>query len=63
MCRPNGYHHRVNENADRERSGRWQRRERRRLAERQRLKKHGAAIRRVYRDAILKRLKARRKQA
>jgi hypothetical protein len=51
----------VSENTDRERGGRWARRERRLRAERQRLKKHGAAIRRVYRDAVLKRLKARKK--
>jgi len=34
----------VNENTDRERGGRWARRERRRHAERQRLKKHGAPL-------------------
>jgi hypothetical protein len=44
-----------------ERPSRWQRRDRRRLAERNRLKKHGAALKRVYRDAVLKRLKARKK--
>jgi hypothetical protein len=42
-------------------SNRWQRRQRRRQAERERQKKHGATIKRVYRDAILKRLKARKK--
>ena len=58
---PNGYHHPVNESTDRERIGRWARRESRRRAERQRLKKHGATIKRIYRDAVLKRLKERRK--
>jgi hypothetical protein len=51
----------VNEGTDRERIGRWARRESRRRADRQRLKKHGATIKRIYRDAILKRLKDRRK--
>jgi hypothetical protein len=44
------------------RSNRWQRRERRRQTERQRQQKHGAGLRRVYRDAILKRLKTRKKR-
>ena len=51
----------MSENDGRGRSGRWQRRQRRRQAERQRQKKHGATIKRVYRDAILKRLKAGKK--
>jgi hypothetical protein len=42
------------------RSGRWQRRERRQQSERNRLKKHGASLRRVYMDAVLKRMKARK---
>jgi hypothetical protein len=44
------------------RTGRWQRRERRKQTERQRQQKHGATLKRVYRDAILKRLKARKKR-
>jgi hypothetical protein len=52
----------VSEDNGRGRSGRWQRRERREVAERRRIKKHGATIRRVYRDAILKRLKARKRK-
>ncbi len=50
----------MSENSEHGGANRWQRRERRRQAERQRLKKHGAAIKRVYRDALLKRLKARK---
>ena len=41
-------------------SGRWQRRERRRRSERERLQKHGASLRRVYIDAVRKRIKARK---
>jgi hypothetical protein len=52
----------VSEDNGHGRTGRWQRRERRRQTERQRLQKHGAGLRRVYRDAILKRLKARKKR-
>jgi hypothetical protein len=52
----------VSEDSGSGRTGRWQRRDRRRRAERARLQKHGAAIKRVYRDAILKRLKSRRKK-
>lgn len=40
------------------RSGRWVRREGRRTAERERLQKHGASLRRVYADAVRKRAKA-----
>ena len=50
----------MSEDNGRGRSGRWQRRERRRLTERSRLQKHGAGLKRVYRDAVLKRLKARK---
>ena len=39
------------------RSGRWQRREERRRGERQRLKKHGASLRRVYAEAVRKRFR------
>ena len=45
------------------RSGRWRRREKRRQTERQRLQKHGAGLRRVYLDAIRKRLADRRKSS
>jgi hypothetical protein len=38
---------------------RWQRREERLRSERRRIKKHGAAVRRVYPAAVLKRLKRR----
>jgi hypothetical protein len=41
---------------------RWKRRDQRRRAERERLQKHGAGLRRVYRDAILKRLRARKRR-
>jgi hypothetical protein len=50
------YHSRVSEKTPREDDARWQRRDQRRRAERQRLQKHGAGLRRVYRDAVLKRL-------
>ena len=50
----------VSEQTPRGSSGRWQRREKRRLAERRRLQKHGATLHRVYRDATLKRLRARK---
>lgn len=53
----------MSESNGRGRSGRWQRRERRRNAERKRQKQHGAAIKRVYRDAILKRLRAARESS
>ena len=43
------------------RSGRWQRREDRRRSERARLQKHGVGLRRVYVDAVRKRLAERRK--
>jgi len=44
------------------RSGRWLRREERRRRERQRLAKHGAGLRRVYVDAIRKRIQAKRRK-
>ncbi|HEY7466363.1 MAG TPA: hypothetical protein VIB47_06690 [Dehalococcoidia bacterium] len=50
----------MSEQTPRGTNGRWQRRENRRLAERRRLQKHGATLRRVYRDAVLKRLRARK---
>ena len=43
-------------------SGRWRRREQRRVNRRNRLEKHGAGLRRVYRDAILKRLRDRKRK-
>jgi hypothetical protein len=39
------------------RAGRWQRRDQRRRAERRRIKKHGAGLRRTYADAIRRRLR------
>ena len=49
-----------NTESDRDRSSRWRRRQERREAERNRLQKHGAALRTVYRDAILKRMRAKK---
>ena len=43
------------------RSGRWQRRDQRRRSEKERLQKHGAGLRRVYIDAVRKRLAERAK--
>ena len=43
-----------------QRSGRWLRREARRKAERERLQKHGGALRRVYLDAVRKRAAEKR---
>ena len=40
---------------NRDDTGRWVRREARRKAERARLQKHGAGLRRVYLDAVRKR--------
>jgi hypothetical protein len=44
------------------RKGRWQRREQRRRNEKERLQKHGAGLRRVYVDAVKKRLDERAKR-
>jgi hypothetical protein len=44
------------------RSERWQRRERRRKSEREQVKKHGATLKRVYVDAVRKRLNERRRK-
>jgi hypothetical protein len=44
-----------------QRSGRWLRREARRKAERERLQKHGGALRRVYLDAVRKRAAGKKK--
>lgn len=44
-------------NEDEARDERAERRDRKRLAARERMKKHGAATARVYRDAILKRMR------
>jgi len=43
-------------------AGRWQRREARKEAERARMQKHGASLRRIYRDASLKRARSTKKQ-
>jgi hypothetical protein len=43
------------EDSGRDRTHRWRRRAERLRSERERMKKHGATIRRVYRDAVLKR--------
>ena len=43
-------------------SSRWQRRDQRRTSERSRLQKHGAALRTVYRDAILKRMRDKKRK-
>jgi hypothetical protein len=47
----------TNENADDGRSGRWQRREKRKKSERERIAKHGATLHRVYVNALTKRLR------
>ena len=44
------------------RSGRWRRREQRRVSRRTALKKHGAGLRTVYRDAVLKRLRKKKRE-
>jgi len=56
------YDETVSEKTPPDDDGRWQRREKRRRAERQRLQKHGAGLRRVYRDAVLKRLRGRKRR-
>ncbi len=43
-------------------SGRWQRRERRKASARSRLQKHGGGLRTTYRDAILKRLRDKKRK-
>ena len=45
-----------------ERSSRWQRRDQRRTSDRNRLQKHGAGLRTVYRDAILKRMRDKKRK-
>ena len=53
----------MNESEHRdERTGRWQRREQRRVSVRNRLQKHGAGLRTTYRDAILKRLRDKKRK-
>ena len=52
----------TNGNESSGRSGRWQRRARRQRAEKARLQKHGATLRRVYADAVKKRLQQRKKR-
>ena len=44
------------------RASRWQRRDQRRVSERSRLQKHGAGLRTVYRDAILKRMRDKKRK-
>jgi hypothetical protein len=51
-----------NERDEGGRSARWQRRETRRKAERARIQKHGATLRRVYGDAVRKRLEEQRRK-
>jgi len=46
----------VSEKDTAERATRWQRREQRQVSERLRMKKHGAAMSRIYANAIQKRL-------
>jgi hypothetical protein len=50
----------MNEAGEGGRSGRWLRREQRRRSQRQRLAKHGASLRRVYLDAVRKRLQKKK---
>ena len=45
-----------------EKSQRWRRRETRRESVRNRLQKHGGGLRTVYRDAILKRLRDKKRK-
>jgi hypothetical protein len=52
----------ANEDARSGKSGRWTRREQRRVSKRSRLEKHGAGLRTVYRDAVLKRLRAKKRK-
>jgi hypothetical protein len=47
----------ADQDANSPRAGRWQRRDQRRRAERRRIKKHGAGLRRTYADAIRRRLR------
>jgi hypothetical protein len=47
----------ADQDANSPRAGRWQRRDQRRRAERRRIKKHGAGLRRAYADAIRRRLR------
>ena len=51
----------TNRDETTQRTGRWARRELRRKAERERLQKHGGALRRVYLDAVRKRAAAKKK--
>ena len=48
----------MEERTDGGTAGRWLRRERRRKAQRERLQKHGASLKRVYAAAIRKRAQA-----
>jgi hypothetical protein len=42
----------ADQEANSPRAARWQRRDQRRQAERRRIKKHGAGLRRTYADAV-----------
>ena len=53
----------TNDSADTGRSNRWQRREKRKKSERERIPKHGASLQRVYINAVHKRLKDKRERA
>ncbi len=50
----------MSEGEEAGRSGRWLRRERRRKSERQRIAKHGQSLRRVYVDAVRRRIKLKK---
>jgi hypothetical protein len=50
----------TNGNGDVSRPNRWQRREKRKKSERERIPKHGASLQRVYINAVHKRLKDKR---
>jgi hypothetical protein len=48
-----------NETLDEGRTGRWQRRDKRKKSARERMPKHGATLQRVYVNALTKRLRKR----
>jgi hypothetical protein len=47
----------ADQDSNSSRAARWQRRDQRRGAERRRIKKHGAGLRRTYADAVRRRLR------
>jgi hypothetical protein len=65
-AQPTSYDAQVNEEPregrNDDRAGRWQRRDQRRTNERERLQKHAAGLRTVYRDAILKRMRDKKRK-